>query len=505
MRFLIFLLLVLSACSKNPVTGKSELHLMSEEQEIALGKQNYGYMQQAQGGPYVADPRVEKYVQKVGLKLSEVSDRPHLPYEFMVLDSSTPNAWALPGGKIVIYRGLLNELKSEAELAAVLSHEIVHSAARHGAKSLEKQLLMQMGLVGLAQVLQGHQYEDLIVGSAQVGGGLIHLKYSRHAELEADQYGIKYMVAAGYDPEAAVELQRTFLRLSKENKTNWLSGLFSTHPPSQERIEANEKTTAQYPKGGFIGKEEYQKEIGHLKEMQPAYEALDNGYLALLKGKYSEALRLAEQGIQIEPKEAHLCNLAGKAENFLHHTQNALAHFERAVELNPDYFDFLLQLGLIEHKLHRNDHAKARLEKSVKLLPTAEGHYALGEIALEEGDITAARYHFRIAAEVDKNAANELRFMDAPENPERFLDVEGSWSGNKNLILTINNKSNYTWSNVIVEAFVYNTNKKLILHRKLQIPGSILAKDKLSFTTSIKRPSDAVWIETCIKQAKIYH
>lgn len=501
MHILICLLLALVACARNPVTGKSELRLMSEEQEIALGEQNYGYLQQAQGGPYVADTRVEKYVQKVGLKLAEASDRPHLPYEFVVLDSSIPNAWALPGGKIAIYRGLLTELNSEAELAAVLSHEIVHSAARHGAKSLERQLLMQTGLVGLSQVLQGHQYEDLILGSAQVGGGLIHLKYSRSAELEADQYGIKYMAAAGYDPQAAVELQKTFLRLSEENKPNWLSGLFSTHPPSQERIEANERTAAEYPKGGFIGEKEYQKEMGHLKKVRPAYEALDKGYLALVKGKSSEALQMAEEGIAIEPKEAHLYNLAGKAEKAQSHTQNALSYFERAVELNSEYFDFLLQLGLIEHQLHRNLHAKAHLEKSIELLPTAEAHYALGEIALEEGATATAREHFRIAAEVDKNAAQELRYLDESEDPEKHLDVSGRWDINKNLVLTITNKSAYAWDDVAVEVLLYDGKKKIILRRKFHIPSIIPAKDKVSYTTSIHRLEGAVWMETRICQA----
>jgi predicted Zn-dependent protease len=113
----------LAGCATNPVTGKNELSLISETQKISIGKQQYAPMRQAQGGDYMVDPMVGSYVNNVGQRLASVSDR-KLPYEFKVLNNSVPNAWALPGGKIFINRGLLTELKSESELAAVLCHEI---------------------------------------------------------------------------------------------------------------------------------------------------------------------------------------------------------------------------------------------------------------------------------------------------------------------------------------------------------------------------------------------
>ena len=121
---------LVAGCAVNPVTGRNELSLFDETQEINLGTNQYGPTQQSQGGPYTADPELSEYVSKVGQRLARVSDR-SLPYEFIIIDDSTPNAWALPGGKIGINRGLLVRLNSEAELAAVLSHEIVHAAARH--------------------------------------------------------------------------------------------------------------------------------------------------------------------------------------------------------------------------------------------------------------------------------------------------------------------------------------------------------------------------------------
>jgi predicted Zn-dependent protease len=118
--------LFLVGCSVNPVTGKREIMMVSTEQQIEMGRANYVPMQQSQGGPYDVDPELVRYVQEVGARVAQQSSVV-LPYEFVVLNNSVPNAWALPGGKIAINRGLLTELQSEAELAAVLGHEAVHA------------------------------------------------------------------------------------------------------------------------------------------------------------------------------------------------------------------------------------------------------------------------------------------------------------------------------------------------------------------------------------------
>ncbi|MDY6948508.1 MAG: M48 family metalloprotease, partial [Pseudomonadota bacterium] len=116
--------LALGACGVNPVTGKKEIQFISEAQEIKIGEQNYAPTQQSEGGDFDVLPDLTAYVNEVGQKLAKVADR-QLPYEFVVLNNPVPNAWALPGGKIAINVGLLSELKNEAELAAVLGHEIV--------------------------------------------------------------------------------------------------------------------------------------------------------------------------------------------------------------------------------------------------------------------------------------------------------------------------------------------------------------------------------------------
>ena len=147
----------ITACAVNPVTGKKEVNFVSEAQETAIGQKNYGPYRQAQGGDYVADPKLARYVQSVGARIVKVSDR-QLPYEFSVINDSSPNAWALPGGKISINRGLLVELKNEAELAAVLAHEVVHAAARHGAQSMERSVFLQGALIAAGVTLGDSAY-----------------------------------------------------------------------------------------------------------------------------------------------------------------------------------------------------------------------------------------------------------------------------------------------------------------------------------------------------------
>jgi predicted Zn-dependent protease len=154
-----------TACTVNPVTGKREISLVSEGSEIQMGTENYVPMQQSQGGEYDIDPELTVYVSGVGSRLAAVSDR-ELPYEFVVLNNSVPNAWALPGGKIAVNRGLLTELNSEAELAAVLGHEIVHAAARHSAKRMERGMLLQGVIVATAVVTNDSDYGGLAVGGA---------------------------------------------------------------------------------------------------------------------------------------------------------------------------------------------------------------------------------------------------------------------------------------------------------------------------------------------------
>ena len=174
--FLLLLLLLAAGCATNLVTGRRELRFVSESREILLGEKNYFHSQQAQGGAYEVHEGVGRYVSSIVDQLVSVSDRPHLPYDVVVLNNSVPNAWAMPGGKMAINRGLLIELASEAELAAVLAHEVVHVAARHGAKRIERGAMLQAGVLGLGLAVSDHDQHDIIMGAGGVGMRLMTMK-----------------------------------------------------------------------------------------------------------------------------------------------------------------------------------------------------------------------------------------------------------------------------------------------------------------------------------------
>ena len=371
-------LFLLSGCAKNPVTGQNELHFVSEAQEIKMGEKNYLYGQQAGGGKYSIDPELSAYVNEVGKKLVAVSERKDLPFEFVVLNSSVPNAWALPGGKIAVNRGLLTHLDNEAELAAVLGHEITHAAARHGAKSMERQILLSTGLaatnVALATTAKESAASKATAGAigagAGIGANLVATKYSREAELEADSYGMKYMVKAGYDPSAAVSLQKTFVKLFDSKSPSWVEGLFASHPPSQERADANLQRALTMPKNLSLNKERYQQKIAALKKRDSAYAAYDEGQKALKKGDLTKALEFSEKAIQQEPKEALFYGLKGDILSKQGLNDKALEAYQYAINNDKNYYYFYQQQGLLLEQMGRKNDAKLSLQQSQQLMPS---------------------------------------------------------------------------------------------------------------------------------------
>ncbi len=416
----------LSGCAVNPVTGKRELRLVPEDSEISLGQKQYLPSRQMQGGDYRVDPDLVSYVQGVGQRLASVSDR-GLPYEFAVINDSTPNAWALPGGKIAVHRGLLTELDNEAQLAAVLGHEIVHAAARHGAKGMERGILLQGAVMATQVVSQGSELSNLAVGGASLAGQLIGQKYGRDAERESDYYGMQYLVRAGYDPQAAVSLQETFVRLSEGQRQDWLSGLFSSHPPSQERVESNRRTAAALPPGGDLGQDRYQLKIASLVRSKEGYEAHDLGRKALAEGRLDEALALAQKAIAIEPKEGLFHSLRGDVRSVQKRYRDALVNYDRAVERNGEFFHFLVKRGLVRETLGDAQGAYTDFENSLKLLPTAPALNALGKLSLDRGEKEKAIRYFSAASgstsESGKEAARSLARLELPDHPDKYLQT----------------------------------------------------------------------------------
>ncbi|MGB5624633.1 MAG: M48 family metalloprotease, partial [Woeseiaceae bacterium] len=395
--FVVIGAMFLTGCAVNPVTGKSEFMTVSTASEIQMGQQNYAPMQQSQGGVYDVDPVLTQYVQGVGSRLAAQSPVA-LPYEFVVLNNSVPNAWALPGGKIAINRGLLTELESEAELAAVLGHEVVHAAARHTARQMSRGMLLQGLVLATAVASSDSDYGNLAVGGAGLAAQLVTMKYGREAELESDFYGMQYMSKAGYDPQGAVSLQKTFVRLSDGQRSDWLSGLFASHPPSQERVNANIATVATLPVGGKTGEQEFQRVMQKTRAAKPAYDAYDEGRKALSEKKTDEALALANKALSLFPDEANFHALRGDARLVADKFDMAVTNYDRAIQRRDGFFYYHLQRGLAKKELGQTDGAVVDLENSIELLPTAPAHYALGGIAQARGNLPEAIKHYKVVA-----------------------------------------------------------------------------------------------------------
>ena len=504
--FLLSLLLLQSACSTNPVTGKNELDLVPESWELDVGKQQYSPSRQSQGGDYVADPAVQQYVNEVGQRLAVVSDR-DLPYEFHVLNNSVPNAWALPGGKIAINRGLLIEMRSEAELAAVLGHEIVHAAAKHGAKGMQRGMLLQGGLIMASLAVRDQQYSNFAMMGASIGAQLINTKYGRDAERESDHYGMNYMSRAGYDPTGAVDLQQTFVNLSGDKRADFLSGLFASHPPSQERVENNRLHASNLPAGGEVGKDRYMNKLARLFETEPAYEAYGEAQKALREGQTAKAVELTKKAIAIEPNEGHFYSLLGDIKQKQQNYQSAAGQYEKAISLNNNFFYYYLQYGLVNEKLGNRQLARANLEKSTTLLPTAAAYNTLGNYARTDGQIVKAKEYYALAANsndaVGKQAYSSLVELDLPANPSQYLKTRYALSAARTLQVRIDNSTPRA-VNGIVLAVRYPDKKGRMRQSQNRLNGSLPAGQSVTIDTGIKvNPKYIQSVQTAIIKASL--
>lgn len=450
-------LLTISGCATNPVTGKSELALVSRESEIAIGTEQYLPAQQSQGGLYQVDADLTAYVQQVGDRLAAVSDT-ELPYEFVVLNNSSPNAWALPGGKIAINRGLLVTLDNEAELAAVLGHEIVHAAARHGARSIERNMLLQGVALVTAISTSDSEYSNHIMGGAMLGSQLISQRYGRQAELEADYYGMKYMARAGYDPAAAISLQEKFVELGKEGEASWISGLFASHPPSEQRvatnIESNMTIKATQSRDWETGKIEFLQKLSYLSGKSDAYAAYDQATALASKKETTVALKRVNRAITLEPNEARFYGLKADLQHSDKAYRDALKSYDSALGRDDSYYEYYLGRGLTYSKLGNRDKARADLERSNQLLPTSVASNELGTISMQEGDQDSAKKYFAAVARskgpLSRTAMDNYIRLDMADNPSNYIQAQPA-DRNGTLVATITNTTRIPVRSAVVQ------------------------------------------------------
>jgi predicted Zn-dependent protease len=255
------LTLAASACATNPATGKREFTLVTESQEIAMGQD--GAQSVLKESSVVPDSLLQTYVRGLGMLLAKTTERPDVPWSFIVLDDPVVNAFALPGGPIFITRGILTHMTSEAELVSVLGHEIGHVTARHSVHQMTNAQLAQVGLLA-GSILSPRvaQFGDL----AQAGLGLLFLKFGRGDELQADELGFKYALNNNYDVREMASMFRTLDKISG-SEGGRIPEWQSTHPNPDNRVANTENRIAALNRslsGLRVGRDDFLKRIDGL-------------------------------------------------------------------------------------------------------------------------------------------------------------------------------------------------------------------------------------------------
>ena len=228
----VFFVLIIAACVTTPISNKSAFIMIPIRQEIALGKQAYNQILKEEKDS--SDQKTTNLVKQIGLRLAKVSAMPNLDWEFHLIQSEQQNAFALPGGKVAVYTGLLPIAMNEAGLATVMSHEIAHVIARHGAQRMSRQLILTAGLMATSISLNNSRQKKMIMSA--LGVGIVYgltLPFSRSNEAEADQIGLRYMARAGYNPSEAVRFWKRFSSVKGGKK---VPEFLSTHPADKTRI-----------------------------------------------------------------------------------------------------------------------------------------------------------------------------------------------------------------------------------------------------------------------------
>jgi len=400
-----------AGCATSPVTGKPQLMLVSEEEEIQVDKQ-YSPLQFSSDYGTVRDKALREYVSDVGKNISSRTHRPKMPYSFWVVNATYVNAYAFPGGSIACTRGILLDLDNEAQLAALLGHELGHVNARHTAQQMSKGSITQVFVGGLS-VLAGVAGGGLGQVAAQlgtIGAGALLASYSRDNEREADALGMEYMVKAGYDPKGMVGLM-DMLRSLNKNKPSAIELMFSTHPMSDERYAtAVKRVKEDYPKAASLPvyRERYMDNTERLRAQKDAIEEMQKGEQLMANKKFTEAerhfkkalneapedyaglvmmatcqlvqkdyregLRYAEEAQSVYPREAQAHHLSGFAKIQTKDYEGAYEEFSTCEKLLPANPNSIFFKGYALEGMRKREEAAKEYTRYLKIVQ--EGQYA---------------------------------------------------------------------------------------------------------------------------------
>lgn len=409
------LLFTIFSCAINPVTGERELMFVSERQELEMGKELYpnALWGDLGGGGEYKDERLKAYLNDIVMRIHTVSHRSTLPVQFAIQNSSVPNAWAIPG-YVVITRGLLASLDSEAEFAFVMGHEIGHVSARHSARQITSGILLQAGLTAAGIAMSGRNYSGIALNVGSVAGNLLLLKYSRDHELEADRLGIIYMSKLGYNPQNAISAHKNLERVSQEylkslgketSERSFFEDLLSTHPRTSVRIEEIQQMINEI-KSNLIGdgtnREKFQTAIRELKDLNKIYiEYFDKAVREFGKNNIDDADILISKAIKENASQPAFHALKGFIRLKRKDYQEAEKYFNTALSLDKDYEPALRGIGAVKYYKEEYSNAAGYLKKGISIFPQdIIAHYFLGMSYYKMRMYKTAIPHLNLFAEV---------------------------------------------------------------------------------------------------------
>lgn len=378
---------VLAGCAVNPVTGERQLLLVSRDQEIRIGRQQAPHQFSADLGP-VQDSSLNNYISELGRQMAAVSHRPDMPYSFRAVNATYLNAYAFPDGSIAVTRGMLVELENEAELAALLGHEVGHVAARHTAQRMTQQTLSGLVMAGVGQVVaqRAPDYTGLARDLGGLASGALLAHYSRDDERQADELGLEYMIKAGQNPRGMVGLMDV-LRSQHQRQPNILELMFSTHPMGSERyqtavnrVQALREDLRERP----LNRETYMDATASLRAIKPAIEKLQAANAAMAQEKVNEAQRLAREAVKLAPRDYGARITLGTTLLASEQFDAGLTAFREGLDLYPDQPRGHQLAGVTLLQMKRPEEALEHFRRYQRILPGNPGMLFLTGYAHEQ-------------------------------------------------------------------------------------------------------------------------
>jgi len=386
----------LSGCATSPVTGETILVGMSEAQEKQTDAQVAPH-QFSQDLGTIQDEAVNRYVAGIGQRMGTLTHRPQMPYSYRVLNANYVNAYTFPGGAMGVTRGILADLDDEAQLAALLGHEIGHVNARHAAQRQGQNLVAQAALAGLNVAAQSSDWGGLMSMGGQIGASALLAGYSREHEREADALGQEYLVKAGYPATGMVRLHQ-LLVAEEKSAPSLLQTMFSTHPMSSERMQAAQAAAdSRYRISNSLDarRERFMDSTASLRRIRPTIDACKNGETAMAARQYPKAQAEFQTALARTPRD-YASNLRmAQCLQAQGQTAKAVDYADNAREIYPQEAQAYKLAGVLALQQRDAGRAYQNLDRFDRLLPGDAGITFLKGISLEGmGNRQAAAQHY---------------------------------------------------------------------------------------------------------------